>query len=296
MRLSVLAVSLILLFSQTILAQHSSGGGGSSGGSSGGGSHGGGSSGGSSAGSSGGGYSGGGGSHGGYSGGHGSGGSGSHSSGSHSSGAGGGATNSHGQTLHSHTGRPVHEPGFGRAPLNGTVKAQPTRRSFFSFLRHPFRKHQPKTVADLRRRPCLKGACKVCPAGQASIGGRCVGGSFARNTNFCSSRRVWSGDACLQQTPFLDPCTGLRGTLALQAQRMQAAESARYDACAAGITQECSELTSKAQSEASLYRALQERLRQCERGSLAASPYGGHWFGSYSEGRIDQPRIDFEHQ
>jgi hypothetical protein len=122
-----------------------------------------------------------------------------------------------------------------------------------------------------------------------------VGGPFARNTNFCSSRRVWSGDACLQQTPFLADCSGLRATLAQQAQRMQAAESARHDACATGITQECSELTSTAQSEASLYLALQERLRQCERGSFAASPYGGHPFGSYSQGRIDQLRIDFDH-
>jgi len=75
MRLSVVGVSLILLFSQSTLAQHSSGGGGSSGGGT--------SSGGSSSGSSGGGSHGGGGSLGGSSGGHVSGGgSGSHSSGS----------------------------------------------------------------------------------------------------------------------------------------------------------------------------------------------------------------------
>lgn len=75
MRLSVVAVSLILLFSQSTLAQHSSGGGGSSGGGTG--------SGGASSGSSGGGSHGGGGSSGGFSGGHVSGGgSGSHGSGS----------------------------------------------------------------------------------------------------------------------------------------------------------------------------------------------------------------------
>lgn len=123
-----------------------------------------------------------------------------------------------------------------------------------------------------------------------------MGGSFARNKNFCSSRRVWSGDVCLQQTPFLDACSGLRVTLAQQAQRMQAAESARRDACATGATQECSELTNKAQSEASLYRALQERLRQCEPGSFAASPYGGQSFGIYSQGWIDPLRIDLDQQ
>jgi hypothetical protein len=272
MRLSVLAVSVILLFSQTILAQHSSGGGGSSGGSSAGSSGGG---------SHGGGYSGGG-SSGGYSGGHSSGGSVSHSSGSHSSSAGGGGTHSTAGASRSHTGRSVHEPGVGRAPVNGTVKAQPGKRSFFSFLRHPFRKPQPKPVPEPLHRICLKGACRVCPAGQANVGGRCVGAWLARNANLCSSRTIWSGGPCWQQTPFLDACSGLRSMLERQTQRMQAADSARQNACATGATQECSELTSKAQSEASLYRALQERLRQCERGPVTANPYGGHTFGSYS--------------
>jgi len=105
MRLSVLAVSLILVFSPTTQAQHSSGGGGSSGGGSSGGGSSGGSSGGSYGGSSGG-YSGGGGSGGGYSGGgsHGGGYSGGGGSGggysgggSHGGGySGGGSSGSHG--------------------------------------------------------------------------------------------------------------------------------------------------------------------------------------------------------
>jgi hypothetical protein len=92
----------------------------------------------------------------------------------------------------------------------------------------------------------------------------------------------------LQQTPFVDACSGLRATLARQAHRMQAAESARQDACATGATQECSELSREAQSEASFYRALQEKLRQCE----LAHPYGGYGFGSYSQGMTDPQRID----
>jgi len=119
-----------------------------------------------------------------------------------------------------------------------------------------------------------------------------VGARFVRNENPCSSRRIWSGDACLQQTLFPDDCSGPRMTLAQQAQRMHAAESARQNACTMGTTQECSELTSKSQSEASLYRALQERLRQCE----LAHPYGGYAFGSYSQGLIDPLRIDFDQQ
>lgn len=95
MRLSIVAVSLILLFSQNALAQHSSGGGGST------------SSGGSSAGSSGGGSHGGGGSSGGSSGGHVSGGG----SGSHGSGSSGHALGKI-DTLHATINGPSSEPAF----------------------------------------------------------------------------------------------------------------------------------------------------------------------------------------
>jgi hypothetical protein len=99
MRLSVVAVSLILFFSQSTLAQHSSGGGGSSGGGT--------SSGGSSSGSSGGGSHGGGGSSGGSSGGHVSGGG----SGSHGSGSSGHAPGKI-DTLHATANGPASEPAF----------------------------------------------------------------------------------------------------------------------------------------------------------------------------------------
>lgn len=109
MRLSVVAVSLILLFSQSTLAQHSSGGGGSSGGT-----------GGSSSGSSGGGSHGGGGSSGGSSGAHVSGGG----SGSHGSGSSG--------SSHAPSGF-VHAPGKVDT-LHETVNGPTGERVFYSSL------------------------------------------------------------------------------------------------------------------------------------------------------------------
>ena len=111
MRLSVPAVLLILLFSQTIQAQHSSAGGGGSGGGGGGGSHGGGS-------------SGGGSSSGGHSGGYSSGGSGSHGSGS--SGSAHGGNPSHGAPTAHIVGKigVVHE--------NAGFSTTETRASYYS--------------------------------------------------------------------------------------------------------------------------------------------------------------------
>jgi len=126
MRLSVLAVSLFLLFSQSVLAQHSSGGGGGSGGSSasfgggGGGSHGGGS---------------GGGSSGGYSGGHSSSGSASHSSGS--SGSSHTGNSSHSGPVASRTAdlshsRPGSRPGSLPDFLSGIAGvSRPEARTFY---------------------------------------------------------------------------------------------------------------------------------------------------------------------
>jgi len=318
MRLSVLAVSLILFFSQNIFAQHNSGGGGSTGGSSGGssaGSYGGSYGGYSGGGSSGGGYSGGGGSHGGgysgggssgggssgggshgggYSGGassgsHVSGGSVSHSSGPYGSSSGANTPHSNVQTSRSNGVSSIREPGRGRGPVNGTIKAQPEKKSFFSYLRHPFRRSQPKPVSEvrpIRPIPCLHGRCRVCPAGEVASGGACVGIRPVRNVNHCPRRELWSGGACVWQMGSLDPCSLERRALLMQAQRVQAAESERQSACAAGATQECSELTSREQSEASLYREMEERLRKCQRLMFGTYSYG-YPLGSYSLGLFD---------
>jgi hypothetical protein len=250
MRHSILTLAVLLPFSILLFAQHASGGGGGSSGgaSASGGSHGGGSSSGGSASS------------------HSSGGSASHGSGSHSSGA--------------------HSSGKASAHLGAQTKtAPPEKRSFFSFLRHPFRKPEAKEVVELRRRICPNGRCMICPAGSAGRWG-CAG--VAAN-NFCTRQEILGGGNCVLQAHFLDDCSSF--LLAVQWQRriMHAAESARQGACAAGPTPECADFTGKAQSQASLYQTYLDRYRQCRERSLTAQPYGGYAFGRYSPSVMFDP-------
>ena len=306
-----LATAVILLFSSAALAQHSSSGGSSAGGSSssgGGGSHGGSSGGSSSAGSSGGGHS---------SGGSASSGSSSHSSGgsaSHGSSAPG--SSAHGSSAHGSNSATTSSHGGATEPRSNALhpihptnpgdraKTEPSqKRGFFSFLRRPIRRPAPtpvstpeptKPVADLRRPICFGGVCPVCPAGQARVGGKCSGAVIVNNVhNVCSFGQAWSGGACQWQNRPLDNCAGLRFSLQRQAQRMRAAEGERQNACSTGGSQECSDLTSTAQSEASLYRNLQERYRMCQQRSPSGYSYGGYGHWNDSPNRLLDP-FDFE--
>jgi len=303
MRLSSLCVAAVLLLSVATFAQHSSGGGGggsSSSASSGGG--GGSSHGGSSGGSS---YSGGGHSSGGSgssSSAHSSGGSSSHVSSGHGSSS--APTSSHsGSIVHSNTAknteRSVHEP---NSIAHGKTEIS-QKRSFFSFLRHPFRKPAPnpepktKPVADLRRPVCLRGPCTFCPPGQAHAGG-CGGAFYIRHERrYCTSGEIWNGGECLLQTQFLDSCNGLRMAMQRQEQRMRDAESARQSTCASGSSQSCLDSTSAAQSEAGLYRTFQARYQRCMQQSLAGYTFTGFGFGfghgfgfgGYSSGLLFEP-------
>jgi hypothetical protein len=274
MRLSSLCLAAVLVCSAAAFAQHSSGGGGSSGGSSGGsggGSHS--SSGGSTAGSS--------------TSSHGSGGSAAHGS-STSHGASG--HNSSSASSHSSAHLSRSSPARTKSAPGAGVRAKSGRRNFFSFLRRPFRKPEPKTdlkpkiAADLRRPICFKGPCLICPAGHAN--GVCAGLVVDHKRNLCSTREIWGGGACLLQTSFLDDCSGMRLALEQQAQRMQAAEEARQSACSAGSREECSDRAGAAQSETSLYGTLQERYRKCRRRSLNAYPFGGLGSSSHSPGLL----------
>lgn len=278
MRHSGLCLAVILFFSCFMLAQHSSGGGGGSSGSSssgGGGSHGGGSySGGSS--SSGGGFHGGssGGGHA-SGGGHVSGGSGSHGSGGHSS-------NVHGTTSASNTTREtrsnlVHSTANLR---QGSQSVHAEKRTFFSFLRHPFRKPEPKPVADLRRPVCLRGPCQVCPNGQIASSGGCAGPvTVRRHYDYCSRAQLWSGDACLLGMNFLDDCERYRMTMQQQAERVRNAEMMRQNACQSSAPQSCVDANSALQSEESLYRDFAARYQQCRLRFASAYPFGSFGFG-----------------
>lgn len=281
MRLSSLCLAAVLTFSPALAAQHSSGGGSSGGG---GGSHtssgGSGSSGGSASSHSSSGSSGGSVSHRA---------AGSHNAaisqgGSvHSSGSGIGGSRSVVSSPHSNAPTSIRQPNSGLRTKSETVG----KKGFFSFLRWPIRRPQPKAepkpVADLRGRLCFKGPCLVCPTGRVH-GGGCLSGFVPQHrNNFCSAREIWNGGTCLLQTRFGDDCSGLRFAMERQAQRMRAAESVQQITCASAATQECSDLTNTSLSETSLYRALQSRYRQC-RQSITAYPFGGTAVWSYASG------------
>jgi len=299
MKLSVPSFATILLLSSVMLAQHSSGGGGSSGGgssggSSGGGSHGGG--GGSYSGASSGGSSHSGGSSGGgssYSGGghNSSGGSHSFAGGSPSRGGPGSSGGHDSSTLLSSrqtslvkgtaTTRTIREP---KGALE--IRTVPEKRTFFSFLRHPFRKPEFRTVVVFRPPVCLKGPCRVCPVAQVHSGGGCVAATVPLHSrNACWYRGMWSDSACLSQTLFVDPCSAIRMDAERQEQRLQSAQAAQQSACAQGPSQACSEATATVEDEERLYQTLQDRYRQCRLGggvdySFRGNPHsGGPGFG-----------------
>jgi hypothetical protein len=188
--------------------------------------------------------------------------------------------------------RSIREPSTGMR----TTTPQPEKRTFFSFLRHPFKRPQPNpeptAVANLRHRVCLSGPCLACPAGQGRIGGGCAptaSATYIHTHTFCPAGEIWSGGACILQVRFLDDCSSLRLLMERQAQSMQAAESARQGACSAGSTQECATLDSTAQSEANLYRTLQDRYRLCLQRSRTAYTFSGFPFKGYSTGIWFEP-------
>jgi hypothetical protein len=264
---SSLVVAAALLYSSAVLAQHSSGGGG------GGGSHGGSS-------------SSGGGSHSSS-----TSGSSSHSASSHgASGASAHSSGSSGANVKATSGTPHStanrslvkeskpEPSRSIREPNENAQLKPESKSekkgVFSFLRHPFRKHHPTPVAI--RPICPTGVCRVCPPGLARVGGACIGGLLVRHHHdVCSAGEIWSGGACLFQTHFVDDCSGARLAMERQANLMDTAESARQNACTTGPTEMCMGLASRAESEASLYRTLEQRYQQCLRRTGTASSYGG---------------------
>jgi hypothetical protein len=236
MRLSGLSLAVVLLLSTPAFAQHSGGGGGSSGSSGGGG------------------------------GSHGGGGVSASSSSSHSSGSSGSgshsssSSSSHGTSSASRTAQASAH----ASPRN----AQPAKRGFFAFLRHPFRKAEP-TAADVNTRFCRNGSCRACPAGQVAngMGGCMVGRFFVRRNEFrCSRTDIWTGGVCLTDVQFMDPCSGLLMSVRQQEHRMQAADSARQVACANAGSQECTDRTTSYQSESSLYQAFQMKYQACRTG------------------------------
>src|SRR5215469_12407893 len=313
MRLSGLFLAVFLLLSAVIWAQHSSagGGGGGSSASSGGGSHGGGGVGSSSASSGGGSHGGGGGGSGvssGFSGGHsygGGSGAGHSSGGGHSSGTFSTthSSNVRGTSLRSSNSIESYR-SSSRGPqsnlrpspreLNIAPELKPVppeKRSFFSFVRHPFHRPNPKLRTQINpvRPICFRGLCRVCPAGQARAGGCSTPVIPTAQRYGCSYQGLWNG-SCIGQTQWFAGCSGLRFRLEQQLARMQSAEYQMQDSCRAGATQECSETTAARNSEADLYRALEAKYRSCmAQTSFMGYPYGGYMLSGYGSGLLFEP-------
>ena len=111
--------------------------------------------------------------------------------------------------------------------------------------------------------------------------------------NYCSLGEAWSGNACLQQTTSPYDCSALRRSLQQQEQQMQSAQAEQQSACSVGPSQDCSDLTSTSQSEASRYRALQDRYRMCQQRSFNGNPFGRPASSRYSQGLLFDP-VEFD--
>jgi len=189
-------------------------------------------------------------------------------------------------SLHSNEQRSIRESTL----RNPTRTEPPQKRTFFSFLRHPFRRPPAKPIANLRRPACFRGHCAAgCPIGQVVAGGVCVAARVRFEHNACSPFKVWSGGACLQETRFLDDCSALRRSVEQQQTRMRTAESARQNACSSGSAQECSDASSAFSSEENLYRTFQARYQQCQQHSLRGYLFPGHNRSGFGAGLMFDP-------
>jgi hypothetical protein len=266
MRLSGLAVAVVLLFSSAVFAQHSSSGGSSSGGSSSGGTS-----------------------------------AASFSSGGHSSGSSGSSSghSSAGSSSHGTSAGSSKSPSNARStPYSSEssvhlgAAAQPEKRTFVSHLFHPFRKPEAKLAqADLRRSLCSKGHC-VCPGGQAvGKGGAC---SAPIAYHQCRSDAYWSGGGCTAFTEFhVNDCSALALLMDQQAQRMGMAENMRQASCSRDPgTQECGDLSARSASEAGRYKTLRQQYEQCRRRQSAGGHYGYSFAGNTTAGLRDPFAIE----
>ena len=264
MRLSGLAVAVVLLFSSAVLAQHSSAGGSSSGGSSG--------SSGSSHSSS---FS-----------------SSSGSSGGHS--AGGSSSSSHGTgSGSSRSSSSVGRGGNLSSSPSARASAQPEKRTFVSHIFHPFRKTQAQLVqADFRRPICTKGHC-VCPGG-GTTGKNGACSTAPLRTERCNAGAFWNGGACVGLTDYrVNDCAALQRLMEQQAGRMRMAENSRLDTCSGGPgAQECGELTTRSADESARYRALQQQYEQCRRRQFTSNRYGFSFANYGAAGLRDPFNID----
>lgn len=100
-------------------------------------------------------------------------------------------------------------------PQKSPSSSKPEKKSFASFLKHPFKK--PRPVADNKRPPCRKEPCPVCPPGASRHGKGACGPVFV--SNVCGAGQLWNGFTCGQA--WLEDCRALEHELAAERQQMQ---------------------------------------------------------------------------
>jgi hypothetical protein len=257
MRFSSLVVAAVLLVPAALLAQHSSGAGGSSSG--------------------------------GYSGA-------SSSGASHSSYSGGSSSSASSASSHNSSSSASHVASTGAAASHPSPStklpstkenAAPEKKGFRPFLRHPFKKPKPVQTAEFKRPPCRKEPCAVCPPGESRNGkGGCVPSVVA--SNVCQPGQFWNGFACGARY-FVNDCSALAAQLAQQERQMRSALTAQQQSCSLDSAgQECADLRGQSGGESLRYRRLQEQYEQCLENS---HPYA--FRGTSLPGASWAPRDDY---
>ncbi|HKH98025.1 MAG TPA: hypothetical protein VJ999_02870 [Candidatus Sulfotelmatobacter sp.] len=240
-------------------------------------------------------------------------GSGSHSASSHTSSNIAHSASSSGSGSHSSTANnartirePVAKPVQAKEKAVSTTKtAQPEKKSFFSFLRHPFHKATPKSPdPDLRRPICKKGPCKKpappvvveselrppckgkgcpCPPGGApGKNGGCVaaptnntcaagqywnGGACVPSTHQCPANEYWNGASCVTR---MNDCATIDARAASLANEVRGARAQMQNACSNNSSgQECGALKQSYDGAVERYRMLLNEAPVNCRGTLA---------------------------
>jgi hypothetical protein len=143
-----------------------------------------------------------------------------------------------------------------------TKPAQPEKRGFFSFFRHPFRRPEPKPKPEFKpAEPDLRAACKhepcaVCPPGRSmgKNGGCGVATppvTMARTE--CRAGMLWNGVTCGNTTD----CAVFASRAAALANELRGIKGEMQTACSSNSSAQCSEVTLRYYGAVSQYRELQ---------------------------------------
>jgi len=214
------------------------------------------------------------------------------SSGGHSSGFSGGASHSSpSSSAGSHSSVRPASPSSGTLShgsdgrtLGPAGNVQQEKRSALSFLRHPWRRPEPKplpNVVVLRGPACKHQPCVLpCPRGTSPNG---KGGCVVPLQDWCPAGAIWTGAGSGMFSQFrLFDCSGLALAVERQAQLAQQLAGERETACARDpMDPGCTDLAVRSQSEADRYRMLQRQYDWCRARGLFPFADGYYPLGGY---------------